>query len=385
MPPTWSGDLAAFKAIRASGAPSRYASAWVGPWTNVVNGQAPSLAAHLAQCKAEGAIPFIHFFSAGDQITEAFFDGTVTTSRGMNLGRWWELVKAVGATLAANGNPPCVVSLELEWAKGGTGLQDGAPKFDAAWANAAHTIRGLASNTKIANCPGIWFPASKVKAFYPLMVGATDIWAGQQLESLPRSGVANYQGGPEALRKHLLDYTETFPGKPLIVSDVAFSSYGGSFQPAHPFFGGTMGGADALQKAAFDKLLQFCQSGFPAALTDILIRGLKDVDMDNLNNYHGMAEDAWGHVRMDGTQKPAYASMLAAARLALPAPPPPPPQTFTAAEMAAVVAARDVALADTARLRGDVTRLLVELQGVTDTLNRAKGAYRTLDGLLRQV
>lgn len=370
-----SGSMDVVRGLKAAGIQARYGTIWLGPWTSIVNGKVSALASHITTCRAEGVTPFVQFFEAGDQITEAFFDGTVTTSRGANLARWWTLVKAIGQTF---GTQEGIVNLELEWFKGT--IADGAPKFDSAWADAAHTIRGLAPNVRISNCPGEWCPSSKLKSLFPKMVATTDIWATQNLRGLTRDSITRYANGPNDLLTRLRDYRAAFPGKPLMVTDLAYSTYGGAFSKTHPFLGGNLSGADQMQKDAFSRLVALRPQFEAIGVTDIIIRSLRDVNMDDAGNYYGAGEDGWGLVRQDGTKKPAYSDLMVLARPTT-APEPPAPVDpcldvktalkATQASLEASQAALTVAVADGDAAQARLDALRATLRSFRTTLDEA--------------
>lgn len=352
-----SGDRGTVQDLKAAGASPAYCTIWLGPWTRVVDGRVPDLAAHLEVCRGLGVLPFVQFFMAGDQVTEAFFDGGVTTTRGADLGRWWTLVKAAGATLGAQA---AVVNLELEWFK--ATLQDGAPRFDQAWADAASTLRSLARNVQVANCPGEWASGAQLLRLYPKACAATDVWAVQNLRCLTRDPAAKYAAGPDALLARLKDYAAAFPGKPLMVTDLAYSTYGGDFDPAHPFLGGDPRGADALQRAAWDRLMAVRPQMEAAGVKHVIVRSMRDVDMDDVGNWYGAGEDCWGLARRDGSAKPARPAMLAFASAA-----PPAPAVYTEAQMQDAVRACHAAAASATLRAGKLEERLDDVRKHLDS------------------
>lgn len=269
--------------------------------------------------------PFFQFFYWGDEISLAALKGQATPKdyggKVQTMGDYWTLVKLLGERIKAAG-VPALVCLETEWNK--TDILKEPAVWDKVFADSAATLKGLSPAIKVVTAPGAWSgpwgDVGETLARFPAMVKACDFVGTQTLRSMPRSkGVAeSYDTGPDKLLAALKALQRAAPGKPVLVTDVAFSAYGGSYNPDHPFAPANGATEDARKRAeelrqakAWTRMRDLLPEFQKPGLEAIIMRSVKDNPNFAVANYHGYAERAWGMVRPDGSRKPSYDAVLA--------------------------------------------------------------------------
>lgn len=303
------GDMGTVRVLKQYEQTPEYATKWLGRWTGIgSDGGSADLANFLKECKTEGVKAHLHLFYAGDNISPAFFRGQATPD-GKTLDGWWKLVKAV-ALEARRADAEVLVNIETEWNKGGV-PSDPIP-FDTAFRDAAKLIKSQAPKARIVCAPGAWGNIVDTLARFPGIRSVTDVYGTQCLYALTRHKPDVYAKGPDTLLSYLRALASIAGGKPLMVTDLAFSSYGGNFATTHPFNGGDGRAAETQQRAAFVRLGELLPEMTRLNVVALFVRSVKDVKMDPAN-YFGYAEQYWGVVRGDDTKKPAFGSFVSLA------------------------------------------------------------------------
>lgn len=350
-------------AIKASGGSLGPRSKWLGSWA-----QKSGIAdwdSFFASCKADGVDPLVLFWYWGDDISPAAITNGV---QDRYQGVWktqaigLDLITKVMEKAAAAGVAP-LVTIENEFNKNGAEKSTTfASYFDAA----ASKIRAACPAAKIIFAPGAWGDLAALATFYAAQISKTDMIGTQSGFFLPRNPSGNLATVGTGIANAFAKLGTT---KPRILYDVFLSTYGGAYQPSHPFAGGDGRALEAQQAQGITSL------GNVPNLTALVYRSIKDDPTFAVSNYGGYAERYVGVSHSDGTQKPGYASLLALAKLTVVQPPPTPtptptpvPATYTQAQMDAVTAERDNALQSAILTKGTLEIVQSQLDVVRQTI-----------------
>lgn len=332
------GPLDLLQSLQNAHATPGPASYWIGTW-NDTSGYG-DYDIFLAACASQQHRPLVQFWRFGDTITPA------GVQQGMTA--WLQQATLIAGHAKQHGTTPLWV-LETEWNKNGVETWDG---WSAAYRQVADTLRAQCPGSEVVFAPGGWGDVASLVARHAAALVASDRFATQCLYATPRSSMANYAAGPD-VTLGVLQTIQAHPaaiGKKSLVTDLAFSSYGGNASSSPPFAGGDGASNEAAQGAAFDRLTSLRPQFAQANCTAFILRELRDDPAFDPANYFGYAEQHWGLERADGSSKPAYAAAL---RLAQPLVVPP-PDTVPRAQYDAVVGERDALAGKIARAQQDL-------------------------------
>lgn len=272
-----------------AGAPD-YATVWVGKW-NLDHGWRDTTAA-LQSIRAQGATPAVHFYYWGDDMGRTcLWEGC----NGKSQAAWQSLAEDLVAHLQADlQGGPALIILESEFNKDGVHLDEG---LDQLLAEKAAYLKAGYPAAQVVLGLGNWYPSAW--ATWDRAAAASDYVGVQAL-------AGSTHDSPEEVVE-LADETlegvrmaRSLFGKPVIVQDVAISSYP---EPDHLE-------TQAEAVARFAKTLPALrQEGVEA----VLYRAFLDAPNMNLANHYAEAERHWGLAWHDtGELKPAGATWLAA-------------------------------------------------------------------------
>lgn len=297
---------------------------WLGPWTNQAQ-----IDGHIAWCKARGVTPAFQLFYWGDEICLEALKGTYSPAeydgKAESVGAYWALAKLLTDRIKASGIQGVLVSIESEWNKRGPHLPkdpnlhsvvDEPAVFDQIFADTAGLLH-TAPGTLVVTCPGQWADLNALLAKFPKMVASCDYVATQGLNTLKGQTEASYVAGADRLLAKVKELAGGGHGKPVLVMDCAWSSYGGSYSDTKPYAplapateASNLRAGEASQAKALERLKALLPQLELAGLKALFYRGLEDAAMDT-KNFWGYFERGWGVVRADGSRKPGYAALMA--------------------------------------------------------------------------
>lgn len=296
----------AVKAAKGSVGPR---SKWLGSW-GIKSGIA-DWDAFFQGCKADGIQPLVISFLWGDFISPAAItNGVQDTQQGVwkTAKTLLPLLRGVMQKAKAAGVSP-LVALDVEFNQHGCE----ASQVYASWYDdCAATIRAECPAAKIIFTPGNWGDLHGLVAYYAPQVAKADYVGLQAVLFAPRHGKDAIASTGNRLAKGFAAMASA--KKPVILYDVALSTYGGSYASAHPFSGGDGKALEADQAAGLNSL------AIIPNLDTMVYRDLKDNSTFSTANYGGLAERFVGVVRSDGTPKPGMASLIALAAPTAPSP-----------------------------------------------------------------
>lgn len=331
--PSLNGNYDTALELKRLGIPTQYVTFWWGPWST-----ASTMDAQLAKAKAIGLTPHLQFFYIGDELCAEIVRGERSFpdygGKMQSRASWWDFINLAAARLKASGLPRALVNLETEWNKKGPHLPsdthsvlDDPASFDDLWARMAWTLKNQsgATNVDVVTSPGSWGgPWGDVGATlqrFPKVLAVADYVGTQCLRSIPAGAhavgqsystrAAKYDGGPDALISALKALRRVAGDKRLLVTDTAFSSYGGHYKDGKNAEGewfpdGAGGAEESRQRRAFERLLQLKSQMELLDVEAFFYRSVRDAASMDAKNYHGYAERHWGVTRADGTKKPAF-------------------------------------------------------------------------------
>lgn len=281
-----------------AGTPPDYATLWVGRWTLQHGWRETDQA--LRDLRAAGVTPAVHFWYWGDDLRPECF---TTGCNGKTVADWDQLhTQTVEHLRATQGDGPVLIILESEFNKHGLHASE---DLDARLADKARAFKHHLPDAEVVLGFGNW--ASADWGTFDQAAAASDSVGVQALAGSTRD--------PESEHLELIDHTvnaalrltELF-GKPVVVTDVAVSSYP---EPDH---------LEVQQKA----LTRFAL-GLPrlqeAGVEAVVYRSFLDVPDMALANHYAEAERHWGLAwHGSGKLKPAGEAWLAAVAKARAAP-----------------------------------------------------------------
>ncbi|MHB8633282.1 MAG: hypothetical protein ACYDBQ_04840 [Thermoplasmatota archaeon] len=302
----------------AAGAAPDYGTLWIGPWTLSSGWGGPD--AQLDTLRAQGVTPAIQFYYWGDDISQACITNgcwsTLTNSWKDQAG-WQSLAQGLVDNLNAHlGGKPALVLVETEFNKAGVATY--AP-LDGLLADKAAFLHANYPAAQVVMPLGNWDSADW--GTWSRFAAASDAIGLQGLRGSTHDSVTDTVGLYDALLAGS-QTLHTLYGKPLVLQDIAVSSYP---EPAWL----------ATQASSLDRILSNLPTLKALGLTTILYRSWQDTPSMDTANYYGEAERHWGlSWATNGTGKPAAAMWVAAVQrerssaVAAPAPaasaPPPP-------------------------------------------------------------
>ncbi|MHB1261972.1 MAG: hypothetical protein ACYC2H_09690 [Thermoplasmatota archaeon] len=278
-----------------------YATVWVGKW-NLDYGWRDTTAA-LQSIQAQGATPAIHFYYWGDDMSRAcLWEGC----NGKNQQGWQMLAQDLATHLNSDlQGTPVLIILESEFNKDGVHLDEG---LDQMLAEKAMYLKASYPTAQVVLGLGNWYPSAW--ATWDRAAAASDYVGLQALAGSTHESPDEVVELADATLEGVRTVRSLF-GKPVIVQDVAISSYP---EPDH-----LETQAEAVARFA-QSLPQLRQEGVEA----VLYRAYLDAPNMNLANHYAEAERHWGLAWHDtGELKPAGATWLAAIVKAREPPPAP--------------------------------------------------------------
>ena len=278
-------DAHSIGALGAAGVKPDYATLWVGPWNlNNWGGFDRS----VADMKAAGVTPAIHFYYWGDDISVSCIEkGCWSSLHNVQKNRaGWDQLAAqfVGRLNAQMAGKTVVIFLETEFNKGDVSTYEAFDGLLAAKADYFHTK----------------YPASKVVlALGNWNSGAWGTWDRAAAES-DMIGIQGMRGSTRDSQTSYLNlYEATLAGaktakakfgKPVAVTDLALSSYPDSTYATH----------QASELRQFFANLPALKD---AGVTMLMYRTWKNNDHMDTANYYGVAERHWGLTYTSGVHK----------------------------------------------------------------------------------
>lgn len=277
-------DVPSLAYLAERDAPAAYGAIWVGAWLQ--SGGWDDVDALLDEAARHGATPILHFWYWGDSIGPGCVeDGCWDALHGqwLSLDGWRALTSELARRIDGRG---AIVVLESEFNKNGIDAPGFAPTFGALLREQTRTLQ--AANASVAIGFGAW--AQDAWPRFGEAVAAADMVSLQAMRGSTRHTPEEY-AGVAADTVANAERIATLFGKPVLLSDVAFSSYGDGFEARQ---------ADAL-RALLGEAGRLQQAG----VQGLVYRAVRDDPGMSPENHFGLAEQRWGFVRADGSTKPA--------------------------------------------------------------------------------
>lgn len=270
--------------------PAAYATTWAGAW--IQHDGWGAFDADVDAALAAGATPLVQFWYWGDSIAPACVaNGCHDALHDADLSRdaWFAMGRTLGDHLAARlEGRSAIVIVETEFNKNGMDAPDAAAAFDADLARMAGVLHAT-PGVRVGVGFGDW--AHENWARFPQAVAAADLVGFQAMRASTRHADAEYRAAPDAIVAAARELQARF-GKPLLLGDLALSSWGGA-------------GGEALQADVLRALAERAPELRAAGVEGVAYRSLRDDPSMDPANYFGEAERAWGLERADGSAKPA--------------------------------------------------------------------------------
>ncbi|HWG91374.1 MAG TPA: hypothetical protein VNZ52_11060 [Candidatus Thermoplasmatota archaeon] len=257
-----------------------YTMYWVGPWSksswNAVEGA-------LIKARDAGVTPVLQWYYWGDSIS---VNCVKYGCDGRSQGDW----NAMGATLAQKvnsimGGRQAIIIVETEFNKGGI---DNWEEFDGILANHIYMMKSKAPNARFSLGFGAW--GQDKYGMFDRAVGAVHMTSFQLMRASTRDTDAQISNAPDVIKSMTVTLKGKF-GKPVLLHDLAISSYGGK---------------EWLQDQVMKNILSRKGEYEAAGLTGIVYRDVRDNPSMPLNNYYGYGERHFGFWRADGSAKPVW-------------------------------------------------------------------------------
>ncbi len=291
-------DAAAVSAQAAAGVPADYGTFWIGPWTLSSGWGGPD--SQLTAMKSAGVTPAIHFYYWGDDISPSCVENGCWSSlhNAQKTRAGWN---TLGTQLTDHlnskmGGAPAVVFLESEFNKGGIETYE---PFDGYMADMAAGIHDRYPNAIIVLGFGNW--GSVYWKNYDRAAAESDMVGIQGMRGSTRQSQTDMYTLYDGLLAGVKTLGSTFPGKAIMLTDIAVSSY------PEP---GYLSVQDGVLKEVLDNLPTLKSLGVQA----LIYRSWKDSPNMDTANYYGEAERHWGLAWPDGTQKAAGKTWVAAVK-----------------------------------------------------------------------
>lgn len=266
-----------------SGADLAYGQIWVGKWVDK-RGRLADFEDRVAQVREAGQTPVVEWWYFGDQIsTKAVTKGLPD---GRSVKKWHELGPQVAQAACRGAEGDLVFVIETEFNKGGV---DTMESFDGELAKHVRLVKEACPTAVVAIGFGLW--RSDEWARFDRAAAEADAIGLQLMRSLAKDSRAEYETGPASAVAGARKLADLF-GKPILLHDVALSSYGK--------------GGQKLQASALADLLDRREELQEAGVTMILYRSVRDTPSMAKGNYYGVGEAHWGLWTKSGVAKPAY-------------------------------------------------------------------------------
>ncbi|MFO1534895.1 MAG: hypothetical protein ABR586_04455, partial [Thermoplasmatota archaeon] len=271
-------DAASIQAQSAAGVKPDYATFWIGPWTLSSGWGGPD--GQLASMSAAGVTPAIHFYYWGDDISPSCVENGCWSSlhnAQKDRAHWQMLAQQMTDHLNAKmAGKPVVVFLESEFNKGGIETYE---PFDGYMADMAAFIHAKYPAAQVVLGFGNW--GSNAWGTFDRAASASDMVGIQGMRGSTRQSQADMYTLYDGLLAGVKTLEAKFPGKPVMLTDIAVSSY--------PEPGYTKVQSDVLAEV-FDNMAVLKAHGVKA----MVYRSWLDSPNMDTANYYGMAERYWG-------------------------------------------------------------------------------------------
>ncbi len=321
-------DASAAGAATAKGMPLTYGSLWAGAWNQKWGWG--GIETQLQTAKANNLVPVIHWWYWGDDISptcveqgcqdryqQVWKDKATWTRLSNELADLTTRIMGPGST--------AIVIVETEFNKNGIETYEA---FDGYLAQQAAIFH--ARNQQVVIGFGNWGQSECTR--FDRAAGSADYLGTQVLYSSIRDA-SIYMSGAQKLIDGALVLKGLF-GKPIFVTDFAFSSYP---EPSYE------GYQDFVVRDIFSRLGDLKAAG----VKGMVWRMLSDDPAFDTANYHGMAERYWGLLHANGSEKLAFASFMQGMQAdgsGSAPPPPPPPAPSAPTGLTATAASTQVSL-----------------------------------------
>ncbi|MEK6976219.1 MAG: PKD domain-containing protein [Candidatus Thermoplasmatota archaeon] len=271
----------------AAGVTPDYGTFWVGPWTLSSGWGGPD--GQLTTLKNAGVTPAVHFYYWGDDISPSCVENGCWSSlhNAQKDRAHWDLLgtQLTDHLNAKMGGAPVVIFLESEFNKGGIETYE---PFDGYMAAMADKIHAAYPNAIIVLGFGNW--GSNAWGTFDRAAAASDMVGIQGMRGSTRQTKDQMMTLYDGLLAGVISLETKFPGKPIMLTDLAVSSYPEpDYLPIQ---------RDVLAEV-FSNLGTLKSHGVEA----VVYRTWKDNPTMNTANYYGEAERHWGLAYPDGTQK----------------------------------------------------------------------------------
>lgn len=272
-------DIDAIKAQEEAGVAPDYAVVWVGPWIETSGWAGVDRA--LDRAYAADVTPVVHFYYWGNAISpRCVADGC----NGKDKASWDALADELAAHL--DPNEPAMVILETEFNK--NGVETWEP-FDAMLAAKADFFHDRLPHATVVMGLGTW--GAGLWDTWDRAAAAADAVGLQAMRASTRDTPQEYLDVVDRTVE-AAETAQALFGKPVVVTDVALSSWPDSDWERHQ--------ADTLT-AFFDQAGALKDAG----VDTILYRDLRDDPARQSGDYYGAAETDFGLVDETGQWKPA--------------------------------------------------------------------------------
>jgi hypothetical protein len=292
-PMRFGADIEALPRARSQGLPLTYGSLWLGAWTQRWGWSDANT--KLRAASAGGVTPVISWWYWGDDISPSCIEyGCNDRYHGVRKDKatWYRMTSELAANIeAALGSREAIVVVETEFNK--DGIEDYEP-FDGYLAEIAAILHAR-GNIKVVVGFGNWGQHHWPR--FDRAVASADLLGVQTMRSSMREPGSRYTDAIGSLVQSVHYLQGTFR-KPVVVTDLAFSSY-----PSE--------GYEAVQAQVIGELFARMHELKAAGVVAIMYRMVADDPNFDTANYHGIAERHWGLLRADGSQKPAFSIFAA--------------------------------------------------------------------------
>ena len=267
--------------------PMQFGVFWMGSWTQKYGwGYAEQ---QLAAAKLRGITPIVQWWYWGDDISPSCVERGCTDARQgvwKDKATWYRMTRELAAVIQkVMGGAETIVVIENEFNKGGIESYEAFDGYLLDQVVELHRVPGIRTAVAFGN----WGLSNWAQ--FDRAAAASDFVGTQLLRSSVREATT-YQQAVDTLLSGATHLNNTFR-KPSLIVDLGLSSYPSAEYEIHQA---------ALVRDLFQRVGSFASVG----VAGIIWRELVDNPAMGTNNYHGIAEQYWGMIRADGSQKPSF-------------------------------------------------------------------------------